>query len=281
MSDGDLFGSPAEWPVAKLREYFLQHHPEDYQLIDVRQLPEYSAEHLPGAVWMPAEELPQRLVDLDAAKTTIVYCSLGSLSRAAAQLLIRAGYRDVHVLQGGLHSWLYGAATGLPEQFTAHLADAGNAKDQAVLAWQVEETTRQFYEAMADSLDEPEVAALFAELAAAESHHKATLQALWEALAGRPAGPVFPETALSELELMEGGTRLSEALAWAAKSSTARILDFAMAIELNAYDHYLYLQRHATDPDSQRLFEVMADEERRHLRSLGKSLEKLQHSTAG
>jgi rubrerythrin/rhodanese-related sulfurtransferase len=276
MGYDDLFGNTAEWSVATLREYFLQHHPEDYQLIDVRQLPEYSAEHLPGALWMPAEELPQRLADLDAAKTTIVYCSLGSLSRAAAQLLIKAGFRDVHVLQGGMHSWLYGAATGLPGQFSAHLADAGSAQDQAVLAWQVEETTRQFYEEMADTLEDPEVSALFAELAAAESHHKATLQALWEALAGRPAGPVFPETPPPELERMEGGTRLSEALAWATQSSTARILDFAMALELNAYDHYLYLQRHSTDPDSQRLFEVMADEERRHLRSLGKSLEKLQ-----
>ena len=276
MDSGGLSGNTAEWSVATLREYFLQHHPEDYQLIDVRQLPEYSAEHLPGALWMPAEELPQRLADLDAAKTTIVYCSLGSLSRAAAQLLIKAGFRDVHVLQGGMHSWLYGAATGLPGQFSAHLADAGSAQDQAVLAWQVEETTRQFYEEMADTLEDPEVSALFAELAAAESHHKATLQALWEALAGRPASPAFPETTPAEQELMEGGTRLSEALAWAAQSSTARILDFAMALELNAYDHYLYLQRHSTDPDSQRLFEVMADEERRHLRSLGKSLEKLQ-----
>ncbi len=277
MGYGDLLGNTAEWSVATLREYFQQHHPEDYQLIDVRQLPEYSAEHLPGALWMPAEELPQRLADIDAAKTTIVYCSLGSLSRAAAQLLIKAGFRDVHVLQGGMHSWLYGAATGLPGQFSAHLADAGSAQEQAVLAWRVEETTRQFYEEMADTIDDPQVSALFAELAAAESHHKATLQALWEALAGRPADPVFPETPPAEQELMEGGTRLSEALAWAAQSTTARILDFAMALELNAYDHYLYLQRHSTDPDSQRLFEVMADEERRHLRTLGKSLENLQH----
>ncbi len=277
MSDVDRFEMVAEWPVEKLRDYFLRHHPDDYQLIDVRQLQEYGTEHLPGALWIPAEDLPHRLADLDAGKTTFVYCSLGSLSRAAAQLLVKAGFREVHVLQGGLHGWHFGAATGLPGQFSAHLADAGSAQDQAVLAWRVEETTRRFYEEMADTIEDPGVSALFAELAAAESHHKATLQALWEALAGRVAGDDFPGTAQAKLDLMEGGARLSEVLAWAAQSSTAKILDFAMALELNAYDHYLFLQRHTSDPDSQRLFEVMADEERHHLRSLGKSLEKLQN----
>jgi len=46
-------------------------------------------------------------------------------------------------------------------------------------------------------------------------------------------------------------------------------------MELSAYDHYLYLQRNSDNPDSKRLFEVMADEERTHLRELGKSLEKV------
>lgn len=276
MSYTDLFRHAAEWPVDKLREYFLQHHPDDYQLIDVRQLHEYGDEHLPGALWIPADDLPHRLDDLDNTKATIVYCSHGSLSRAAAQVLINAGFHDVCSLQGGLRAWHYGTSSGLPGQLSAHLADAGSALEQAALACQIEETTRQFYEAMAVSLEEPEVAGLFAELAAAESGHRATLKALWEALAGRVAGDDFPEVMQMDKEVLEGGGRLSEALAWAAQSSTGAILDFAMAIELNAYDHYLHLQRSTADPDSKRLFEVMADEERHHLRALGQSLEKLQ-----
>jgi rhodanese-related sulfurtransferase/rubrerythrin len=276
MSYVELFGATAEWSVDELREYFMQHHPEDYQLIDVRQLQEYGAEHLPGAIWIPADDLLHRLDDLAAAKTTIVYCSHGSLSRAAAQVLVKAGFRDIHVLQGGLHAWLYGTSAGLPGQLTAPLAEAGSAQEQALLAWQVEETTRQFYEEMADTIEDPKVAALFAELAAAESHHKATLQALWEALAGRTAGETF-SAVRSGNEVMEGGLHLSEALAWAELNPPSRILDFAMALELNAYDHYLHLQRNSKDPDSQRLFEIMASEERHHLKELGKSLETLQH----
>ena len=281
MSYTELFRQAAEWPVETLREYLLQHHAEDYQLIDVRQLQEYGAEHLPGALWIPAEDLPHRLDDLDETKATIVYCAHGLLSRAAAQVLIKAGFLEVRVLLGGLHAWHYGTSSGLPGKLSARLADAGSAQEQAVLAWQIEETTRHFYEAMARSLEEPEVAGLFAELAVEEGHHEATLKALWEALAGRVADDDFSQLARIDKEMMEGGMHLSEALAWAAQSSTDKILDFAMAIELNAYDHYLHLQRSADDPDSKRLFEIMADEERHHLRSLGQSLEKLQHKGSG
>jgi rhodanese-related sulfurtransferase/rubrerythrin len=277
MSKTELLGHAEEWSVDTLREYFIRHHPEDYQLIDVRQLQEYGAEHLPGALWIPAEDLPHRLFELDSAKATILYCSHGLLSRAAIQVLLKAGFKEVYALRGGLHAWLYGTATGLPKQLTSLLAEAGSAEDQALRAWQIEETTRQFYEEMADSLEEPQIAGLFAELAAAESHHKATLQALWEALAGQAAGEIFSALDRFDNEIMEGGMRLSEALEWAGHNSTSRILDFAMALELNAYDHYLYLHRNSEDPDSRRLFEIMADEERHHLRELGKSLEGLHH----
>lgn len=265
----------SEWPAEKLREYFQHHHPDDYQLIDVRQLQEYAKEHLPGAIWIPADDLPHRMDTLDSAKTTIVYCDHGALSRAAAQVMANSGFQQVHVLEGGLNAWRFGSATGLPVRLTAPLAEAGSAQEQAILAWHIEENTRRFYEELADTLDEPQAAGLFAELAAAESNHKATLQALWEALAGRPSGDDFPAQGASVDEKLEGGLRLSEALEWAAKSPTARILDFAMALELNAYDQYLHLQHTSEDPDSQRLFEVLASEERHHLRALGKSLEKI------
>lgn len=278
MKSADLSARIEEWPVEKVRGFFARHHPEDYQLIDVRQMPQYGAEHLPGSLCIPAEELPMSLDRLSADKPTIVYCDQGALSRAAAQVLLKSGFSDVHILKGGLHAWQYGFSTGLPHQFYAPLVNAAKAEDQAVLAWVMEENARRFYEAMVDTLDETDVAALFAELAEAEKHHKATLRALWEALAGCPAGEDFAASSLSSNEVMEGGLALEEALQWAKKSSTAQILDFAMAMELSAYDHYLYLQRNSDNPDSKRLFEVMADEERHHLRELGQSLERIMAS---
>jgi len=275
MESAGLLERIEEWSVDQLRGYCAHHHPEDYQLIDVRQLQRYETERLPGSLWIPAEELPTRLDKLSKDKTTIVYCDQGALSRAAGQILVKSGFSDVHILQGGVHAWQYGFSTGMPHQVYAPLINADKAEDQAVIAWSMEEAARRFYLEMADRLDEPDVAALFAELAEAEDHHKATLKALWEALAGCPAGEDFAASSLSSVGVMEGGIALDEALQWAKQSSTAQILNFAMAMELSAYDHYLYLQRNSDNPDSERLFEVMADEERHHLRELGQSLEKI------
>ena len=275
MKSADLLTMIEEWPVDKVRGFFARHHPEDYQLIDVRQLEQYGAEHLPGSLCIPAEDLPTSLDKLNTDKPTIVYCDQGALSRAAAQVLVKSGFSDVHILKGGLHAWQYGFSTGLPHQLYAQLVNAEKAEEQAALAWVMEENARRFYEAMVDTLDEADVVALFAELAEAENHHKATLKALWEALAGCSAGEDFAASSLSTNGVMEGGIALDEALQWAKQSSTAEILDFAMAMELSAYDHYLYLQRNSENPDSKRLFEVMADEERYHLRELGQSLQKI------
>ena len=278
MDAAELLVRVDEWPVDLLRDFLHRCHPEDYQLIDVRQPQQYEAQHLPGSLCIPAEELPTRLDELSAEKPTIVYCDRGALSHAAAQILAKSGFPDVHVLRGGLHAWQYGLSTGLPHRLYAPLVNAATPQDQAALAWSLEEAAHRFYRAMAERLDEPGVVALFAELAEAEDHHMTTLEALWEALAGRPLETGFAALPLSANGIMEGGAAVDEALQWAAQSSTASILDFPMAMELSAYDHYLSLQRDADNPDSQRLFEVMADEERHHLRQLGTALEKVRMS---
>ena len=105
MKSADLLARIEEWPVDKVRGFFARHHPEDYQLIDVRQLQQYGAEHLPGSLCIPAENLPTSLDSLSTDKPTIVYCDRGALSRAAAQVLVKSGFSDVHILQGGLHAW--------------------------------------------------------------------------------------------------------------------------------------------------------------------------------
>lgn len=278
MSVKELFEQIQTWDPDTLREYIATHHPENYQLLDVRQLAAYGQDHLPGAISVPAADLPLCLESLDALKPTVVYCDQGALAGAAAEVLVKAGWQDVRILAGGLHAWKHGLAVGLPQRACADFLAAENAEQQALLAWQTEEAARRFYQQMAETIDEPEVAALFAELAEAENHHKVTLKELWEALAGRLADKDFPGKVEPVRKTMEGGQELAEALRWAAGATTVQILDFAMAMELSAFDQYLYLQRHAGNPDSQRLYEMMADEERHHLKLFGQMLERFQRA---
>jgi rhodanese-related sulfurtransferase/rubrerythrin len=275
MSFVDLFQPVSEWSTDQLRAYLVDHHPDDYQLLDVRMLREYSEQHLPGARWVPAEELPECLKDFAPDKTTVVYCTSGIRSRAAVAVLNRAGFQQAHSLHGGIRSWQGHLPADLPETCFDHFALAQSAEDFTVLAWQLEENTRRFYEELAETIDTPNVAAIFAELAAAESHHKSTLQAVWEGLMGHAAPDDFPkglELALAEGR-MEGGLNVAEALLWVENRTAEDALELAMAIEINAYDHYLNLYQDLEDDNARRVFELLAAEERHHLRSLGRALD--------
>ena len=102
------------------------------------------------------------------------------------------------------------------------------------------------------------------------------LTSVWEALKGRKAPADFPTTLLDDPDddHMEGGMRLAEALAWVAGRSPADALDLAMAIEINAYDNYLNFYGTLVDENARRVFELLALEERHHIKRLGAMLEK-------
>jgi rhodanese-related sulfurtransferase/biotin operon repressor len=81
-------------------------------LLDARPTDEYQAGHLPGAISMPAEELPERFHELPAEKEIIAYCrtSYCLLSDEAALFLQAHGY-NVRVFSEGFPHW---RALGLP-----------------------------------------------------------------------------------------------------------------------------------------------------------------------
>ncbi|MCI0574363.1 MAG: rhodanese-like domain-containing protein [Myxococcaceae bacterium] len=74
-------------------------------LLDVRTPEEYVQGHLPGARNIPVQVLSQRLDDVGPRETpVIVYCAAGGRSATAAELLKRAGFREVLNL-GPMSAW--------------------------------------------------------------------------------------------------------------------------------------------------------------------------------
>jgi rhodanese-related sulfurtransferase len=61
------------WTAAQVKEFMHRNHPDNYNLVDVRQALEYEIRHLPGARLIPLGELPDRIGELDPAKPVIVY----------------------------------------------------------------------------------------------------------------------------------------------------------------------------------------------------------------
>lgn len=69
---------------------------EEKTLLDVRSPQEFNANHIPGAVNIPLQEVRLRLDEIDGmAKPIVVYCLSGGRSAAAVGLLKQAGVKDV------------------------------------------------------------------------------------------------------------------------------------------------------------------------------------------
>ncbi|MEM7600907.1 MAG: YceI family protein [Verrucomicrobiota bacterium] len=89
---------------------FHSRKPDSVQLLDVRLSDDYEAEHIQVAKNNCVFEMTfaSRLVDTapDQAKTTVVYGASQNSQEAsmAAEKLRRLGYKDCHILEGGLES---------------------------------------------------------------------------------------------------------------------------------------------------------------------------------
>jgi hydroxyacylglutathione hydrolase len=85
---------------------------DDVQLLDVRELAEWDAGHVPGSLHTPYHDLGRALPDgLDEQRPIAVLCNSGPRAAVAASLLKRYGYDDViHVVDGGVPDLMAGAA---------------------------------------------------------------------------------------------------------------------------------------------------------------------------
>lgn len=86
-------------------------------LVDVRELDEWTAGRIPGAVHLPLSELGQRWRELPDADATVFVCRSGARSRQAADAFAAAGRPGCANLRGGCQAW---TLASLP--FDGHVA---------------------------------------------------------------------------------------------------------------------------------------------------------------
>ncbi len=85
---------------------------QPHLLVDVRTPEEFAGGHIPGAINISLQSLPQRMKELPKDQPIVLYCRSGNRSSTATQLLARAGYTNLYDL-GGIVAW---SAQGLPIQ---------------------------------------------------------------------------------------------------------------------------------------------------------------------
>ncbi len=75
------------------------------RLVDVRELNEYEAGHVPGAVLVPLSSVPEALDMFAQDATTYVICKSGARSYRACEFLVDQGLDAVNV-EGGTMAWI-------------------------------------------------------------------------------------------------------------------------------------------------------------------------------
>jgi len=88
------------------REELLRRAGTGVTVLDVRPREEYAAGHVPGAISVPLDELPERLADLPADQEIVAYCrgEYCVLAHDAVRLLTAAG-RPARRLTDGMLEW--------------------------------------------------------------------------------------------------------------------------------------------------------------------------------
>ena len=74
-------------------------------LLDVRTPQENSQARIAGTVLIPIGELERRIGEVPKNKPVLIYCAVGSRSRAASDLLSHRGYKDVYNMNDGIVGW--------------------------------------------------------------------------------------------------------------------------------------------------------------------------------
>lgn len=93
---------------------------DDVQIIDTRQPDDYESGHIPGAINIPFNELPQRVDEIEWSDDVVVACPIGQSSVQAARLI--ESYEgvdsdaEIASMAGGYREWEYELETGSPQQ---------------------------------------------------------------------------------------------------------------------------------------------------------------------
>jgi rubrerythrin len=198
-------------------------------------------------------------------------------SRAAAAIVLRAGFKEVYSMEGGIKAWNGFVAKGAPQAGMAYFDPAKKPEELIALAWMLEDGSRQFYSATAGMLQDRETVSFLQKLSSDEEGHKTSLFNLYRELSDLKADSGFPASLIPldpGVKYIEGGIPLSEAMEWVNGKNLQEILELCISMEINSEDLYIKMERKVNRKEAKQVFKLLSVQEKNHLERLVRLLEK-------
>ena len=259
----------------ELKQFIKSHNEKEYLLVDVRQPDEYSEGHIPGAKFIPLNELVSDLSGLPANRDLVFYCHSGGRSLAAASIFFEEGITEktIYNLEGGILAWEGKTLKGFPK---IQVFDKTKAPVELLLtAMDLEKGAWRFYTYILDNISVDPIISTLEQLSKAEIAHARTVYGFWKKAASAPIS--FDELYASlKGEILEGGESLVEVLGYLENIEENRclqILELALHIEYAAFDLYKTMADHAKDQTIRDSFLAIAQAEKSHMRMLIRALD--------
>ena len=199
---------------------------------------------------------------------------MGGRSRAAAQLLAGKGFNEVYNLKGGIKAWEGLTAFGPAEMGMVLLKGDETSQEIIVLAYGMEDGLAGFYGTMSKKMDDTEMVELLNKLAKIEENHKKRLFDLYVTLESNVTDrETFEHDIVTDV--MEGGFSTEEFLEKNSDSmkTVPDVLSIAMMLETQAMDLYMRYSEKVEMGKSKSILYDIAEEEKAHLKSLGRLME--------
>jgi rhodanese-related sulfurtransferase len=84
----------------------LQESDPTTRVLDIREVADFAAGHIPGAIHIPIDDLVPRMGELpDRDTPLVVCCDQGLRASGAARILKDSGWRKLYTLQDGMEAW--------------------------------------------------------------------------------------------------------------------------------------------------------------------------------